>query len=69
MSIPLFVKEGFEHNTNIPHTKYFPENGTTGEGHQQCRKITCSRILLICRVITMAASEKSAADSKTKKIK
>ena len=59
-----------QHNTNIPH-KYFPKKRTTGEGHLQWRKKTCSIILLICRVITMAAFEKSniVADSKIAKMK
>ena len=48
-----------QHNTNILH-KYFPENRTTGDkGIYSARKKTCSRILLICRVITIADSEKS----------
>ena len=59
-----------QHNTNIPH-KYFPESTTTGEGIYSAEKKTCSKILLICRVITMAASEKPniVADSKIAKNK
>ena len=47
-----------QNDTNIPN-KYFP-------GNKVLKKTISSRILLICRVITMVASEKPNIDADSK---